>query len=103
MKVIEILKLNRELLKFCCDAGIRLDDIRYIDLFNDYNRLLADGGKPPISWLRWPRNTVYASEKYMTLSADSKPTAISLQWNEIAPEWNKHMCTIPLPAINDTP
>ncbi len=59
--------------------------------------------KPPISWLRWPRNTVYASEKYMNLSADSKPTAISLQWNEIAPEWNKHMCTIPLPAINDTP
>ena len=45
MKVIEILKLNRELLKFCCDAGIRLDDIRYIDLFNDYNRLLADGEK----------------------------------------------------------
>ena len=41
MKVIEILKLNRELLKFCCDAGIRLDDIRYID----YNRLLADGEK----------------------------------------------------------
>lgn len=45
MKVIEILKLNRELLKFCRDAGIRLDDIRYIDLFNDYNRLLADGEK----------------------------------------------------------
>lgn len=45
MKVIEILKLNRELLKFCCDAGIRLDNIRYIDLFNDYNRLLADGEK----------------------------------------------------------
>ena len=45
MKVIEILKLNRELLKFCRDAGIRLDDIRHIDLFNDYNRLLADGEK----------------------------------------------------------
>jgi len=45
MKVIEILKLNRELLKFCRDAGIRLDDVRYIDLFNDYNRLLADGEK----------------------------------------------------------
>ena len=83
MKVIEILKLNRELLKFCRNAGIRLDDVRYIDLFNDYNRLLAR--KPPISWLHWPRNTVYASEKYMTLSDDSKPTAISLQRNENAP------------------
>lgn len=86
MKVIELLKLNRELLTICQAAGVRLDDVRYIELYNDYARLLADGEKPPISWLRWPRNTVYASEKYMTLSADSKPTAISLQWNEIAPE-----------------
>ena len=86
MKVIEILKLNRELLKFCCDAGIRLDDIRYIDLFNDYNRLLADARKSPILWLRWPRNTAYASAQYMTLSDDSKRTAIFLQRNEIAPE-----------------
>lgn len=45
MKVIEILKLNRELLKFCRDAGIRLDDVRYIELYNEYSRLLADGEK----------------------------------------------------------
>lgn len=86
MKVIEILKLSRELLKFCCDAGIRLDDIRYIDLFNDYNRLLADGEK--ITYI-----VAALAEKYgvcertvMTLSDDSKRTAIFLQRNEIAPE-----------------
>lgn len=84
MKVIEILKLNRELLKFCCDAGIRLDDIRYIDLFNDYNRLLADGEK--ITYI-----VAALAEKYgvcertvMTLSDDSKRTAIFLQRNENA-------------------
>lgn len=45
MKVIEILKLNRELLKICRDVGIRLDDVQYIELYNDYNRLLAAGEK----------------------------------------------------------
>lgn len=45
MKVIEILKLNRELLKICRDVGIRLDDVLYIELYNDYNRLLAKGEK----------------------------------------------------------
>ena len=45
MKVIEILKLNRELLNICRTAGIRLDDVRYIELYNDYSRLLAEGEK----------------------------------------------------------
>lgn len=45
MKVIEILNLNRELLKICRDVGIRLDDVLYIELYNDYNRLLAEGEK----------------------------------------------------------
>lgn len=43
--MIEILKLNRELLKICMDVGIRVDDVQYIELYNDYNRLLADGEK----------------------------------------------------------
>jgi hypothetical protein len=45
MKVIELLKLNRELLTVCRSAGIRLDDVRYIELYNEYSRLLADGEK----------------------------------------------------------
>ena len=32
MKVIEILKLNRELLKTCHYMGIRPDDVQYIEL-----------------------------------------------------------------------
>ena len=45
MKVIEILKLNRELLNICRAVGIRMDDVRYIELYNDYNRLQAEGEK----------------------------------------------------------
>ena len=45
MKVIEILKLNRELLNICRTAGSRLDDVRYIELYNEYSRLLAEGEK----------------------------------------------------------
>jgi hypothetical protein len=38
MKVIEILKLNRELLKTCHYMGIRPDDVQYIELYNEYNK-----------------------------------------------------------------
>lgn len=45
MKVIEILNFNRELLKKLQDAGIRLEDCRYVDLYSDYIKLLGQGEK----------------------------------------------------------
>lgn len=42
MKVIEILKLNRELLKTCHYMGIRPDDVQYIE---QYNKLQINGEK----------------------------------------------------------
>lgn len=45
MKVIEILNLNKELLKNFQKAGIRLDDVQYIDLFNEYLALVTRGEK----------------------------------------------------------
>lgn len=45
MKVIEILNFNRELLKKLQEAGIRLEDARYIDLYEDYVHLLDRGEK----------------------------------------------------------
>lgn len=45
MKVIEILKLNKGLLNVFQNMGIRVDDVRYIDLYNDYKSMLDDGEK----------------------------------------------------------
>lgn len=45
MKVIEILNLNKELLKIFRKVGIRLDDVQYIDLYNEYRELLSKGNK----------------------------------------------------------
>lgn len=45
MKVIEILNLNKELLKKFQKAGIRMDDVQYIDLFNEYQALHIQGEK----------------------------------------------------------
>lgn len=45
MKVIEILKLNKEFLTTCQNLGIRLNDVQYIELYNDYHVLQAGGNK----------------------------------------------------------
>lgn len=45
MKLIEILNLNRELISNFQKAGVRLDDVRYIDLYNEYRTLAAKGEK----------------------------------------------------------
>ena len=45
MKLIEILYLNRELLNNFRKAGVRLDDVRYISLYNEYRTLSAQGEK----------------------------------------------------------
>ena len=45
MKVIEILNFNRELLAKLLESGIRLEDVRYVNLYTDYFRLPEAGGK----------------------------------------------------------
>ena len=45
MKVIEILNLHKELLKNFQKAGIRLDDVEYIDLYKEFRTLQNNGEK----------------------------------------------------------
>ncbi len=45
MTIFEILKFNRELLDRLRNAGIRLEDAGYIDLFVDFNNMVAGGDK----------------------------------------------------------
>ena len=43
MKIIEVLKFNRELIKRLKIAGIRLEDEEFVDLYTDYTTLLRHG------------------------------------------------------------
>lgn len=45
MTIIEILNLNKDLLKTFQKVGIRLDDVQYIDLFNEFRKMVTDGEK----------------------------------------------------------
>ena len=45
MTIFEILKFNRELLNRLRNSGIRLEDTDYVDLFLDYNEMVAAGNK----------------------------------------------------------
>ena len=45
MTIFEILQFNRELLDRIRNSGIRLEDTEYIDLFVDFNRMVATGDK----------------------------------------------------------
>lgn len=45
MTIFEILKFNRELLDRLRRAGIRLEDAGYVDLFVDFNNMVAAGDK----------------------------------------------------------
>ena len=76
MKVIEILNFNRELLKKIQDAGIRLEDCRYIDLYADYMKLLGHGEK--VSYI-----VAALSDKYLVSESVSKATAKRLQCKQL--------------------
>lgn len=45
MKIYELLSFNRELLSRIAAAGIKPDDCRYIDLFNDFKGMVERGDK----------------------------------------------------------
>ena len=57
MKIIEILKFNRGLIKRLKMAGIRLEDEEFVDLYTDYIALLDHGEK--VSYV-----IAYLSDKY---------------------------------------
>lgn len=45
MTIFEVLNFNRELLDRLRSMGVSLDDTRYIDLFADFSKMIADGNK----------------------------------------------------------
>ncbi|MDH6357252.1 hypothetical protein [Parabacteroides sp. PF5-9] len=45
MKIYELLTFNRELLKRIHIAGIKPEDYKYLDLFNEYDARLSSGEK----------------------------------------------------------
>lgn len=45
MKVFEIINLNRGLLDFFIEAGIHVDDVRYIELYKEYVCMNSQGDK----------------------------------------------------------
>ncbi len=45
MKVFELINFSRELLMKLRAAGVRLDDVRYVDLYADYAKMRRDGDK----------------------------------------------------------
>ena len=45
MKIIDILKFNRELIKRLRAAGIRLEDEQFVDLYTDHHKLKENGEK----------------------------------------------------------
>lgn len=45
MTIFEVLNFNRELLERLRRIGVRLEDTAYIDLFVDFNNMVANGDK----------------------------------------------------------
>ena len=45
MKVIEILQINKISLKILQNACIKVSDVQYIDMYDDYRKMISDGEK----------------------------------------------------------
>ena len=45
MTIYEILSFNKELLHRLSDAGIKIGDYSYVDLFRDFTRMVREGNK----------------------------------------------------------
>lgn len=67
MRVFDILNLHRELLMRLYISGVRLDDIRYIDLYIDYSRMLSDGNKVSYIVLVLAKKYVVSERKVYSL------------------------------------
>lgn len=80
MKIIEVLKFNRELIKRLKIAGIRLEDEEFVDLYTDYTTLLDHGEKVSYIVARLSDKYAVSERKVYALikrfKSDCKPLAV---------------------------
>ena len=80
MKIIEVLKFNRELINRLKMSGIRLEDVEYVDLYTDYTTLLECGEKVSYIVARLSEKYVVSERKVYALikrfQSDCKPLAV---------------------------
>ena len=80
MKIIEVLKFNRELIKKLKIAGIRLEDEEFVDLYTDYTNLLKRGAKVSYIVALLSERYAVSERKVYTLikrfKSDCKPLAV---------------------------
>ncbi|WP_276910678.1 hypothetical protein [Hallella colorans] len=80
MKIIEVLKFNRELIKRLKIAGIRLEDEEFVDLYTDYTNLLKRGAKVSYIVALLSERYAVSERKVYTLikrfKSDCKPLAV---------------------------
>ena len=80
MKIIDVLKFNRELIKRLKLAGIRLEDADYIDLYTEYKQLTARGEKVSYAVAHLTEEYAVSERKVYSLikkfRADCNPRAV---------------------------
>ena len=80
MKIIEVLKFNRALIKRLKIAGIRLEDEEFVDLYTDYTTLLSRGEKVSYIVARLSDKYAVSERKVYTLikrfKSDCKTLAV---------------------------
>lgn len=80
MKIIEVLKFNRELIKKLKTLGIRLEDEEFVDLYTDYTTLLNRVEKVSYIVARLSEKYAVSERKVYTLikrfKSDCKPLAV---------------------------
>lgn len=45
MKVIELLKIDQKVLELLQECCIKMDDVRYVEMYDDYKQIISCGGK----------------------------------------------------------
>lgn len=66
MTLFEALKFNRQPLEMLIKLGIKQDDIRYIDLYSEFEEIKAMEKRQLMQYCTSPTNILYANAKSMT-------------------------------------
>ena len=80
MKVIEIINFNRELLKKLQEAGVRLEDVQYVELYSEYMYRTSQGRKYLMSLPCFLKNIRLARGRFMPWLSGFGVTVRRLQY-----------------------
>lgn len=107
MKIAELIKFNGKILKFLSENGIKINDYRYSELYDEYTSMVPKAPWPMLVWRQAMNNLGIATEEEPFYNSCALWVTMNMLYSDHAETmankiWGKPLAEIPTETLVKT-